>query len=180
MFSQDYVGIKTGINYSNITNTDLEGNPKARVGMQVGLVLKSIESENWAFQIEFLYSQKGASFVEDIVDVTYQLDMFQNNIVYNRIINKKISVSTGLFWATFVKNKTLISIDNGEKNELGEEFNLRSKSPEIGGLLRLEYSINEYISLTLDYNISLFNYLSNINGKNSLFTLGIHGYFVKG
>lgn len=72
-------GVKAGVNFANLDlsgDDDIDFNFERRMGLVAGAFVLVPMTETFGFQIEALYSQKGAKFEEDGYSLKNELDSF--------------------------------------------------------------------------------------------------------
>lgn len=92
-------GVKAGANFANLdfSGDGVDPSLDRRVGLVAGAFMLFPMSETFGFQIEGLYSQKGAKFVEDDFEDSIELDSFDVPVLARYTIPSSTNTSFHLF-----------------------------------------------------------------------------------
>lgn len=175
------LGVKAGVNYSNIIKDDGNNNFKTDylVGYHAGLTLDIKLLENLAFTPEALYSTKGYKLTSSVGEFTQTTHFIDVPILAS------VRLGGGLNLVAGPQVSFLLSTNNKFENGFGtaeqkivEDDSDRFKKSLVGGLIGFRYDFSNKIGINGRYALDFQK--NNENGssqtpefKNQVFQLGL-------
>jgi hypothetical protein len=175
------LGVKAGVNYSNIIKDDGNNNFKTDylVGYHAGLTLDIKLLENLAFTPEALYSTKGYKLTSSVGEFTQTTHFIDVPILAS------VRLGGGLNLVAGPQVSFLMSTNNKFENGFGtaeqkivEDDSDRFKKSLVGGLIGFRYDFSDKIGINGRYALDFQK--NNENGssqtpefKNQVFQLGL-------
>jgi len=92
-------GVKAGVNFANLdfSGDDVDVSFDQRMGLSAGAFVLAPMSETFGFQIEGLFSQKGAKFEEEGFEESIEFDWFEVPVLARYTIPSSTNTSFHLF-----------------------------------------------------------------------------------
>lgn len=175
------LGVKAGVNYSNIIKDDGNNNFKTDylVGYHAGLTLDIKLLQNLAFTPEALYSTKGYKLTSSVGEFTQTTHFIDIPILASITLADKLNLVVG------PQVSFLLSTENKFENGFGtaqqkiiEDESDRFKKSLVGGAIGFRYDFSNKIGLNGRYALDFQK--NNENGssttpeyKNQVFQLGL-------
>lgn len=186
------LGVKAGLNISNLTFNESELNSKSKTGFTAGFMVEIPVAKNFSLQPELLYSQQGTkiSFSDNEVTnshykSTIDLNYLNIPVMLKYYVLKGLSVQAGpqigiLLKANNKYQDNFLGYDNHESFDLKDYSTGIDTSVNLG----LGYQFKNKFYTDLRYNISYsnvfkegdVNHFINNDMKNRVFQITI-GYF---
>ncbi len=152
------LGLKAGVNFANIN--DVSGDLDGRTGFVVGAFVGGKFNDKIGMQADLLYSQQGADFDIDKIDLNY----VNVPVVIKYFLVKGLHIHAGPQFG-FVVDDNL----NNVFMQIGE-----AESFDLSGVVGVGYDLPLGLRIDARYNFGLTE-IGNEGGKNSVVTLSL-GY----
>jgi len=151
------IGIKVGVNFSTITDAT---NLSNRTGFQAGFFAGVKFNDFIGIQADLLYSQQGAEFEPENIDLNY----LNIPVLFKYYVIRGLNIQAGPQFG-FVMNDNL------------EEFfgDVEAEKFDLTGVFGVGYDLFTRIKLEARYNIGFTDIFDGGDGKNSMASLSI-GY----
>ena len=162
-FAQVQFGIKAGFNNSAVGSSDSDMNEaiSSKSGMQFGGIAMFELSDAIQLRTAALYSQKGATFLDEI---TYALDYLEVPVDFAFILGDGgFSLNTGPYFAFLMSAKSKF---DGESEDIDD-----NSAMDIGLNFGASYLINEQILIDARYGMGLTN-ISSASDEDETFLNG--------
>lgn len=151
-------GIKAGTNFAGITDASDLSN---RTGFLVGIFGGVIFSDTVGIQGDLLYSQQGAEFDSEKIDLSY----INIPIVIKYFVVGGLNIQAGPQFGFIV--------DDNIKEIFGDI--VEAETFDLTGVVGLGYDLPMRIKVDARYNFGLTDIFTNEDGKNSVVSLSL-GY----
>ena len=162
-FAQAQFGIKAGFNNSAVGSSDSEFNEffTSKSGMQFGGIAMFELSDAMQLRTGALYSQKGATFLDEI---TYALDYLEVPVDFAFMLGDGgFALSAGPYFAFLMSAKSKF---DGESEDIDD-----NSAMDIGLNFGASYLINEQILIDARYGMGLTN-ISSASDEDETFLNG--------
>ena len=186
------LGIKAGLNITNLTYDESELNSSAKTGVTGGLMLEIPLTKNFSLQPELLYSQQGSKSSYSDPDVTnsnfkstIKLNYLNTPVMLKYYVTKDLTLQAGpqigiLLKANNKYEDNFLGFENKESMNLKEYASGIDTSVNFG----LGYQFKQKYYADARYNLSYSNifkesdmsYIINNDMKNRVFQITL-GYF---
>jgi opacity protein-like surface antigen len=103
-------GIKGGLNYANLTGTDIQTD--ALTSYHIGLLAEIKVSDKFALQPELLYSTQGATYKTIVGDIDNKLGYLSIPIMAKIYFNNSVSLELGPQASFLLSEKDAFDIEN--------------------------------------------------------------------
>jgi opacity protein-like surface antigen len=103
-------GIKGGLNYANLTGTDIQTD--ALTSYHIGLLAEIKVSDKFALQPEILYSTQGATYKTIVGDIDNKLGYLSIPIMAKIYFNNSVSLELGPQASFLLSEKDAFDIEN--------------------------------------------------------------------
>lgn len=175
MMAQDIrFGLKGGFNISNISKSDLNGEPVT--SLQMGGMMEALYSETIALQPEIIFSLQGFDYMENGIQRHFKTTYINVPIMVKYFVFKGISLEGGP--QVGFLNTAKLTIDNPNDSEtIDIKQGLRSNDLSLN--LGIGFQLSNGLNFGARYNYGLTNIvgrLSNDRFKNRVLQCSI-GYF---
>lgn len=163
--AQTYVGIKGGVNFSNLSNSKGD----TRVSGQGGLFVHNVLNKRWCIQPELLYSAQGAKAVdENGVKNDLNLNYIQLPVMFQYNATKRFYLEAGPQAGYLVTAKR--EGPNEDKTSVRDNF----KKFDFGVNGGVGVNATKNIGVFARYNLGLMDIVKNddINRKNRNLAVG--------
>lgn len=151
-------GIKAGANFANINDASGLSN---RTGFLVGIFAGVKFSDSVGIQGDLLYSQQGADFDPEKIDLNY----VNIPIVLKYFVVQGLNIQAGPQFGFIV--------DDNIKEVFGDI--VEAESFDLTGVVGVGYDLPMRIKVDARYNFGLTDIFNNTEGKNSVVSLSL-GY----
>lgn len=123
-------GVKAGVNFANLdfSGDDVNVSFDQRVGLVAGAFMLFPMTETFGFQVEGLYSQKGAKFEDDDFEESIELDQFEVPVLARYTIPSTTGTSFHLFagpsfgFKLSAKARSSFDGDDDEEIDVDDEY----------------------------------------------------------
>ncbi len=152
-YAQPIYGVKAGLNYSNISEADLD----AKLALHAGGFMQYLIDPYYHLQLELLYSRKGA---EKTIDYTYDyLDLSLQARYSYTMESVKIQPYIG-------GEAGYLLAANMEYD--GNEFDLKDKANSVvwGLVFGSDFVLAEHFILGARYDLGLTNIMKDVDDEN--------------
>lgn len=175
------VGVKAGVNYSNIIKDDGNNNFKTDylVGYHAGITLDIKLLENLAFTPEALYSTKGYKLTNGVGEFTQTTNFIDIPILASIKLGGGLNLVAGpqVSFLLSTNNKFETGFGTTQQQIVEDDAN-RFKKSLVGGLIGFRYDFSNKIGINGRYSLDFQK--NNENGssqtpeyKNQVFQLGL-------
>lgn len=148
-------GVLVGVNASQIRGDSYSGFNKA--GALIGIYSDFVFSEEFSFQFELNYSQKGSRKNQDLENGDVDFFLLRMNYIEVPLMIRwkkgKFTYETGLYYGQFLNYH--LEDENGV-TQLEPEWNQFSNS-DFGGLIGLNYNFTKHLIMNWRYNHSILS-----------------------
>lgn len=163
------LGIKAGLNYANITGTDITVNAKnyeseAITSYHAGLVAQVGLTKGVAFQPELLYSTQGATYKDAVSEVTNELGYISIPAVLIIDLNKTFSLELGPQASFLLSEKKAFAVNDANTFDFSV----------VGGL---GIKVTKSIFVQARYGLGLTEISENADSKNSVVQVSAGVFF---
>lgn len=168
------LGAKGGVNFSNITDSDMDG----KTGFHVGVLAEAFLSEKFSIQPEILYSTQGAELKNDNSSLKLNVDYINVPIMAKYYVADGFNIQAGPQFGFLTKAETKGTLDGIGSGTIDVKDS--AESFDFGVNFGLGYELPAGLFFDARYNLGL----SKINkesvswaedGKNSVFQVSV-GY----
>ncbi|HLW14891.1 MAG TPA: porin family protein [Flavobacteriaceae bacterium] len=168
------LGAKGGVNFSNITNSDMD----SKTGFHIGVLAEVFFSEQFSLQPEILYSTQGAELKGDYSTAKYNLDYVSVPVMAKYYVVDGFNIQVGPQFSFLSKAEAKGEIDGIGSGTLDIKDN--TESFDFGLNFGLGYQLPVGVFVDARYNLGLTKInkesISNMDdGKNSVFQISL-GY----
>lgn len=163
--AQTHVGIKGGVNFSNVTNI----NGDTKVSGQGGLFVHNVLNKSWCIQPELLYSAQGEKdFTENGVKNNLNLNYIQLPVMFQYNATRKFYLEAGPQAGYLVSAKREGPNDN--KTSVRDNY----KKFDFGVNAGVGVNATKNIGIFARYNLGLMDIAKSddVNRKNRNFAVG--------
>lgn len=173
------VGVKGGVNFSNVTGDDFEG-PNSRTSFNAGFVAEIPFTERFSIQPEVLYSGQGFdidqsnqdNFLDNDGNVEYQLDYIQVPVLAKIYLVEGLSVQAGP-QIGFKINEEIDYQPNDDAGDIDLEDYSETEDIDISLAAGLEYKFDNGFFIQGRYNYGFSQLIKDYDIHNSVFQAGI-------
>ncbi|SHI96744.1 Outer membrane protein beta-barrel domain-containing protein [Mesonia phycicola] len=173
------VGVKGGVNFSNVTGDDFEG-PNSRTSFNAGFVAEIPFTERFSIQPEVLYSGQGFdidqsnqdNFLDNDGNVEYQLDYIQIPVLAKIYLVEGLSVQAGP-QIGFKINEEIDYQPNDDAGDIDLEDYSETEDIDISLAAGLEYKFDNGFFIQGRYNYGFSQLIKDYDIHNSVFQAGI-------
>ncbi len=158
MYCNCHYGIKAGANFASITDASGLSN---RTGFLVGIFGGVEFSDKVGIQVDLLYSQQGAEFDSEKIDLSY----INIPIVIKYFVVGGLNIQAGPQFGFIV--------DDNIKEVFGDI--VEAETFDLTGVVGLGYDFLMRFKVVARYNFGLTDIFTNEDGKNSVVSLSL-GY----
>ena len=162
------VGVKAGVNLSNIIKDDGDNNFNTKInpGFNAGLTLDIPVIESVAFTPEILYSTKGYKLESDFGEFTQTTNFIDVPILATiKLGGSGLNLVAGPQVSFLLSTKNKFETEMGEIEQQVNEDSDNFKKSLVGGVIGFRYDINNTIDLHGRYALDFQK--NNENGSNS-------------
>ena len=168
VFAQNFdYGIKGGLNFSNITDSDWD----MKAGFHLGAFAEFKISDYFGIQPEFVYSRQGAFVKEDGWKYWARFNYINIPVLAKIYIAERLSVNVGPQFGLLLNSK--MKAKNG--GDSGKTDIDGTKSFDVSFGMGLSYNLDYNWFIDARYNLGLTDMSKNGDGKNSVIQVGV-GY----
>lgn len=188
------IGVKAGVNISNLTVDESELNSSGKTGFTAGIMVEIPIAKNFSLQPELLYSQQGTKITfsdEEVTNSHYkstiELNYLNIPVMLKYYVIKGLSVQAGPQIGILLKANNKYQ-DNFLGYDSQGNFNLKEYSSGIDTSVNfgLGYQLKNKFYTDVRYNISYsnvfkdgdVNHFIDNNMKNKVFQITL-GYFLQ-
>lgn len=168
------LGAKGGVNFSNITNSDMD----SKTGFHVGLLAEMFLNEQFSLQPEILYSTQGAELMGDHLSTKYNLEYVSVPVMAKYYIADGLNLQVGPQFSFLSKAETKGEIEGLGSGTINVKDNTESFDFGVNFGLGYEFAAGVFVDARYNLGLSKINKQSLPNvedGKNSVFQVSL-GY----
>ncbi len=158
-----HFGVKAGMNLSNMTGDDIDGDMKA--GIYLGGFVNFKLTEKFALQPELIYSQQGAKNDEGGVDEKLRTDYLNVPIMAKFYVSEGFNLQVGPQIGFLLKSEY-------EQDDVDVDIKDETKGVDFSLGLGCEYEMESGFGINLRYNIGLSEVYDDIDPKHSVLQIG--------
>ena len=168
------LGAKGGVNFSNITNSDMD----SKTGFHLGVLAEMFLNEQFSLQPEILYSTQGAELKADHLTTKYNLEYLSVPVMAKYYLADGFNLQVGPQFSFLSKAEAKGEIEGLGSGTIDVKDN--TESFDFGVNFGVGYAFAAGVFVDARYNLGLSKInkesLSDVDdGKNSVFQISL-GY----
>lgn len=168
------LGAKGGVNFSNITSSDMD----SKTGFHIGVLAEMFLSEQFSLQPEILYSTQGAELKEDYSSVKYNLEYISVPVMAKYYVADGFNLQVGPQFSFLSKSELKGEIEGLGSTTLNVKDSTESFYFGVNFGLGYEFPVGVFVVARYNLGLTKVNKESTPNvddGKNSVFQISL-GY----
>ena len=164
-------GAKAGM---NVTGLNGDWDLATKFSFNLGAFAEYRFNDFFGVQPELLYSRQGAYEKKTGTKITVRLNYINLPILAKLYVLDNLSIDLGPQFGVMLNSK-LVAKEDGhtEKTDLDDLMDM--KGLDVSFALGLTYSVDYHWSVNARYNLGLTDVSKDVDGKNSVFQIGV-GY----
>lgn len=168
------LGAKGGVNFSNITSSDMD----SKTGFHIGVLAEMFLSEKFSIQPEILYSTQGAELKGDYTSAKYNLEYVSVPVMAKYHLVDGLNIQVGPQFSFLSKAEAKGEIDGFGSGTVDIKDSTESFDFGVNFGIGYEFAAGVFVDARYNLGLSKVNKesLPNIDdGKNSVFQVSL-GY----
>ena len=177
--SAQQMGVKAGINYATVVGDDADDSDY--ILAPVFGLSSSTELNFGILKGEILYSQKGASFEDEILGIDIKQTMtfnyleFASAMVFN--VAEQVNLHGGIYSGYLLSGQMTIEIDGDKDSESFDDLDELDSRWDLGLNIGGAYVLNDQMQVDLSYRMGLVDFMNvdpvEVEAKHSSLQLGV-------
>lgn len=160
------IGVKGGVNYANLTGSDVSGN-KGKAGFHAGVLVNLPLTGTVSVQPEAVFSTQGGKSTESgMPDINVNLNYINVPVLAKLTTASNFIIETGPQFGYLISAKTK---QGGDKEDVKDVF----KSTDFSWVFGVGYMVANTIGVDVRYHLGLTSIAKEAKAKNSVFQAGI-------